>query len=219
MKLVGFGCSFTYGSELLDPNLENWDRNHENNLYRLEHCWLGKLAKKLNAEYDNLSEPGCSNYAISQIFYDWFVKRDAALECMVCVAWTATDRMSWWDNGWVHDGFIRNEKEDRFKFSFKDWVAHPERNKRTTDHAKMFVNSVCQINNIPLIQFDAIDNINVHEHPNFFMKGTSMQDCLKREGERLGKEFIAAGGHPNEQGHEYYVSLITEWIRGKKIVQ
>jgi hypothetical protein len=43
MKLVGFGCSFTYGSELLDPELEDsWDRHHENTPYREQNTWLGK---------------------------------------------------------------------------------------------------------------------------------------------------------------------------------
>jgi len=44
MKLIGFGCSFTYGSELLDPNVA-WDRHHENTLYREKHVWLGQLAE------------------------------------------------------------------------------------------------------------------------------------------------------------------------------
>ena len=219
MKLVGFGCSFTYGSELLDPNLDNWDRHHENNSYRLSNCWLGKLAQRLDADSDNLAQPACSNYAISQIFYDWISKRDPNTEYTVCVAWTATDRMSWWDNGWIHDGFIRNEQEQRFKASFRDWLTYADRNTHITLQAKMFVNSVCLAQDIPVIQFDALDNINKINYPNFHMQGTSMQECLKNEGQRLNKNFFASGGHPNEQGHEYYVELMWEWIKGRKVVQ
>ena len=226
MKLIGFGCSFTYGSELINPELEKynysfWDRHHENTPYRQRHVWLGQLADQLGYEYVNYAEPSCSNYAISQIFYDFMYGylKDTSDPIIVCVGWTHADRMSWWDKGWVHDGFIRYNSESRFKNSFKDWLAYPERNKRTTDHAKMFVNSVCALNNIPIIQFDAIRNINARDYPNFFMKGTAMDLCLEREGERLGRNFLASGGHPNELGHAYYVKLLLEWAKAKKIVQ
>ena len=57
MKLVGFGCSFTYGSELIDPELDNtfdeesqsivWDRHYANTRYRENNCWLGQLENYL----------------------------------------------------------------------------------------------------------------------------------------------------------------------------
>ena len=223
MKLVGFGCSFTYGSELIDPELEKynysfWDRHHENSPYRERHVWLGELADQLDCDYENWAQPSCSNYAISQIFYDWFTKRDTQEDVLVCVAWTATDRMSWWDNEWVHDGFIRYDSEKRYKASFKDWLTYPSRNLENTYHAKLFVNSVCSQYNIKLLQFDALDNDNERNYPNFHMQGTSMIKLLIQEGERLNKEFLASGRHPNELGHKYYVKLLLEWMQGKKIV-
>ena len=218
MTLIGFGCSFTYGSELLDPDLDNWDRHPENNPYRLSNCWLGKLATKLGVDSNNLAEPGCSNYAIGQIFYDWFTSRNVDAEYIICVGWTATNRMSWWDNGWVHDGFIRNEQETRFNPSFRDWLSYPNRDSQTTEQTKLFVNSVCSQNNLTIIQFDALKNVSTNKYPNYHMQGTSMDQILRTEGDRLGKQFLAPGGHPNELGHAYYVTLLTEWIKGKNIV-
>ena len=126
MKLIGFGCSFTYGSELLDPSIpvlspkgELWDRHVQNTQYREKHVWLGQLAERLNCNYLNLAEPACSNYAISHIFYNWLVTNDPQ-DCVVCVAWTSADRMSWWNDEWVHDGFIRNEQESRLKIHLKN---------------------------------------------------------------------------------------------------
>jgi hypothetical protein len=66
MKLIGFGCSFTYGSELIDPNIDEWDRHHSNTAYRERHCWLGELADRLDIDYTNLAEPGASNYSIQE---------------------------------------------------------------------------------------------------------------------------------------------------------
>ena len=77
MKLIGFGCSFTYGSELLNPELEQtWDQQIENIKYRENKVWLGVLAKRLGLEADNYSQPACSNYAIQEIFAEWFNSRD-----------------------------------------------------------------------------------------------------------------------------------------------
>jgi len=239
MKLIGFGCSFTYGSELLDPSIpvlspkgELWDRHVQNTQYREKHVWLGQLAEKLNCNYLNLAEPACSNYAISHIFYNWLTTNDHQ-DCVVCVAWTSADRMSWWhDDKWVHDGFIRNEQESKFQWSFKEWLALSYDNHGiVTSQAKLFVNSVCEARQIPIIQFDALDNVNdKNKYSNYHQRGLSMKQCLKNEQKRLNrpgppadgpplkKTFLTNGNHPTESGHAYYVKLMTAWIRGRKIL-
>ena len=230
MKLIGFGCSFTYGSELLDPSIL-WDRHHENTQYREKRVWLGQLAERLNCNYLNLAEPACSNYAISHIFYNWLVTNDPQ-DCIVCVAWTSADRMSWWNDEWVHDGFIRNEQESRFKNTFKEWLTLSHSHcDIVTSQAKLFVNSVCEARQIPIIQFDALDNVNdKNKYSNYHQRGLSMKQCLKNEQKRLNrpgppadgklikKTFLADGNHPNEAGHAYYVKLLAGWIRGRKIL-
>ena len=45
-----------------------------------------------------------------------------------------------------------------------------------------------------------------------------MKQVLESEGARLGKTFLADGGHPNESGHEYYVEMLYSWIKAKNIV-
>ena len=84
MKLVGFGCSFTYGSELVDLKVGT-EFHRGNTPYREQSVWLGQLAKLIDCGYDNRAEPACSNYAISQLFYDWFQSRDTQEECVVCI--------------------------------------------------------------------------------------------------------------------------------------
>mgnify|MGYP001345570749 CR=1 FL=1 len=121
-KLIGFGCSATYGSELLNPNLENsWDGQKENIKYRESKVWLGVLAKRLGLEVDNYAQPSCSNYAIQEIFAEWFNKRDIQEPVTVVIGWTNHMRNSWWheEHGWIHDGFIRNQGQELFKNSFK----------------------------------------------------------------------------------------------------
>lgn len=222
MKLAGFGCSFTYGSELLDPELANsWDRHHENTPYRERHSWLGRLAEKLDASYINLAEPAGSNFSIQEKFAGYIQNNDCS-NTIICVAWTNHLRNSWWsdkEQRWIHDGFIRNENETLFGASFKEWLTHShKRCEQATLNAKLFVNSVCEAKGIKIIQFDALSNVNSPRYSNYHMQGRSMQDVLIAEGKRLGKEFLASGGHPNEAGHTHYVDLMMEWIKAKNIV-
>ena len=73
MKLVGFGCSFTYGSELVDPDIDPADY-WANTRYRESNVWLGQLAKLLGTAWDNRAEPANSNFAIAQQVADYFIK-------------------------------------------------------------------------------------------------------------------------------------------------
>jgi hypothetical protein len=96
-KLIGFGCSATYGSELLNPNLENsWDGQKENIKYRESKVWLGVLAKRLGLEVDNYAQPSCSNYAIQEKFAEWFNSRDKQQSVIVLIGWSGHQRLSWW---------------------------------------------------------------------------------------------------------------------------
>jgi len=223
MKLIGFGCSFTYGSELLNPELEQtWDQQIENIKYRENKVWLGVLAKRLGLEADNYSQPACSNYAIQEIFAEWFNSRDVQESVTVVIGWTNHMRNSWWheDHGWIHDGFIRNQGQELFKNSFKDWVNYSKkRNEIITNNAKLFVNSVCKSHNIPIIQLNALSNVtNPYQLSNCHQGDQNMHDVLLLEGKRLNKNFLADGGHPNESGHEHYVEMLYSWIKAKNIV-
>jgi hypothetical protein len=118
----------------------------------------------------------------------------------------------------VHDGFIRNENEDMFSESFREWLTLSYlRCEQATLNAKLFVNSVCENQKIRFIQFDALPNVKTH-YNNFHQQGRHMQEVLQEEGKRLDKTFLAEGGHPNEAGHEYYTKLLHTWMRAKKIV-
>lgn len=221
MKLVGFGCSFTYGSELLDPKLEDsWDRHHENTPYREQNTWLGKLATTLNCGAINLAEPSASNFCIQEKFAE-YVQQNNCADMIICIGWTNHLRTSWWSDErqrWVHDGFIRYNEEKLFKGSFQEWLTLSYlRCEQATLNAKLFVNSVCGNQKIRFIQFDALPNVKTH-HDNFHQQGRHMQEVLREEGQRLDKTFLAEGGHPNEAGHEYYAKLLHAWMRAKKIV-
>ena len=72
MRLIGFGCSWTYGSELYDPDIGG--EYHKQNIpFRESNCWLGRLANRLGYEFDNRAEPANSNFAIAQQIAQYLV--------------------------------------------------------------------------------------------------------------------------------------------------
>ena len=224
MKLVGFGCSFTYGSELQDQDLEmDSEYYRANTPYREKHCWLGQLAEMSGCSFDNRSEPSGSNLSIQEKFADWFDSRLPDSEDVVCIAWTSHLRTSWWsdeEQRWVHDGFIRSKTEKFFRASFKEWVTSSyDRGATVTNHAKLFVNSVCQANNIKIIQFNALANVPTpYKFPNYHQGDQNMQDVLRKENINLEKNFLAPGEHPNEAGHKHYAKMLHSWAEAKKIL-
>jgi len=211
VKLVGFGCSFTYGSELVNPelNFQGAEFHRRNTRYRESNVWLGQLAKRLNATWDNRAEPANSNYAIQYQFADWFNNnRNPSERVAVCVAWTDITRFSWLDDTWTHNGTVRND--EKFLHSRKDWITSDVDHNYWTDAAKLIVNSVCKLNSIPILQFNALGVHSTTNYSGYFVDGSTMEDVLKQaQSEDDRKQLFASGGHPSEVGHFWFTKRLT----------
>jgi len=216
VKLVGFGCSFTYGSELVNPDIDPAD-HWANTRYRESNVWLGQLAKLLDATFDNRAEPANSNYAIQYQFADWFNNtRNPNDRVVVCIAWSEPQRFSWLDETWTHNSTVRND--EKFLHSRKDWIISNVDHNYWTDAAKLFVNSVCKLNNIPILQFNALGIHKSTSYNNYFLDGLTMESVLKdaqRGDDRL--DLFATGGHPNKVGHEYFTIRLHEFAKHRII--
>ena len=216
MKLVGFGCSFTYGSELQSSDIDPAD-HWANTRYRESNVWLGKLAKLLGATWDNCAEPANSNYAIQYQFADWFNNnRDPDETVAVCIAWSEPQRFSWLDETWTHNGTVRNDQ--KFLHSRKDWITSKVDHNLWTDAAKLFVNSVCKLHNIPILQFNALGDHKPTQYDNYFLDGLTMESVLKdaqQSDDRL--DLFASGGHPNTAGHEYFTIRLHDFAKQRII--
>lgn len=79
-KIVSFGDSFVFGSELAG--------NHDGSL-----SWIGLAAKKLDVSYQTLSVPGCGNENISQQVLQYF-SNNSAENVLAVINWTWGSR---WD--------------------------------------------------------------------------------------------------------------------------
>lgn len=214
MKLVGFGCSFTYGSELVDPEIGN-ELHHENTRYRERNVWLGRLANKLDVPWDNLAEPANSNFAIAQQVADYFLNtRNSNEKIVICIGWTARTRMSWYSDRWTHNGFAGGEHG--WARSAREWVVNSNSASHDmfTHNAKLMVNSICSANNVPILQFNALGDHKSTNYPNYFIDGVSMDSMIKRamqDDPRL--DLVASDGHPNEAGHEYFTIRLHDFAK------
>jgi len=74
MKIVGFGDSFVYGSEL--QNNDNGDKS-----------WVAQCAKKLGADYETTSVPGCGNENISMQILTYFANNPKE-NTLAVINWT-----------------------------------------------------------------------------------------------------------------------------------
>jgi hypothetical protein len=71
MKIVGFGDSFVYGSEL----------KHE------KHSWVSQCAEKLGYEYETTAVPGCGNENISMQILTYFANNSKE-NTLAVINWT-----------------------------------------------------------------------------------------------------------------------------------
>lgn len=80
MKIVSFGDSFVYGTELLD--------NHDGSK-----SWIGQASKKLGFDYITHAVPGCGNDHIARQIYSWF-SNNSNQDTLAVINWTWMNR---WD--------------------------------------------------------------------------------------------------------------------------
>lgn len=219
MRLIGFGCSWTYGSELVDPDVG--DEYHKENIpFRESNCWLGRLANRLGCEFDNRAEPANSNFAIAQQIAQYFLNSYNNEKIIICIGWTAKTRMSWYDTKWIHNGFVN--AENGWTRSAKEWVIRStdETYEMYTNNAKLFANSICKLKGVPIIQFNAIGSHESTNYDNYFIDGSTMDTMLRRAmQEDSRKQFFCKGDHPNVEGHEYFTRRLTDFVKSHIIIE
>ena len=231
MHILGIGCSFTYGSELVAPGV-SWDMHHENISYREQHVWLGQLAQHYSATYDNRGQPSGSNMYIWQTVCKYIQQNPTPRnDLLIAIAWTNIDRMSWYhddENRWVHSGFVRFNDNPRpvdacFRNSVVEWIKHSMGHQRQWDITlRMRTNALLEKYGARYVQFNALNPLRGYVHDsstvpypafqNTFMGNNNMYDWLCKT---HGDSVIAKGLHPNEQGHALWAEQMTHYLDAK----
>ena len=231
MHILGIGCSFTYGSELVGPTV-SWDMHHENNWYREHHVWLGQLAQHYDATHDNRGQPSGSNMYIWQTVCDYIQQNPTPRDdLLIAIAWSSIDRMSWYhdlDKRWVHSGFVRfnpnpHPADACFRNSCVEWIKHSLAHQREWDVSlRMSTNALLESYGARYVQFNALpptkgydgdkNPISYPQFANTYMGNNNMYDWLRNT---HGNGVFADGDHPKERGHALWAEQITHYLDAK----
>lgn len=225
-KIVGFGDSWMYGDELLDPVLAQthpdahfcWVQNVE---YREKNCFLGQLGKHYGVPTENFGIPGGSLTSTQWTFQWWLDHETLPLdECLVLVGLTNADRLTFYNPEHVH---YSNDPEWNM-FVHSSWVEYgssvvtqewrdmvkrclvlsacDDFNRINYHNAVLFFDGVACRNRIPMIQFNIMPAERTVENiPTLPWPKHAWTHWFRDHSENQNRELIKPDGHPNEIGH------------------
>lgn len=228
-KIVGFGDSWMWGDELLDPVLHDHPDRHpvliENTKYRESHCFLGLLGQHYGVPVENFGWPGGSQQSALWC-YLWCLEHETEIEqCLVLVGHTDANRASFYNPN--HVSYANDPPWNRFVHS--SWV-HSGGGKFQDDWVKMvklhmLLTESCQLDRLTyqqsvlffegqhrinqnLLQFNVMPPPIKMDQSSLLWSDRSMSTMLNG---LARNDIFAPCGHPNEVGHGLIRDLlITE---------
>jgi hypothetical protein len=225
-KIVGFGDSWMYGDELIDPRLleENSDAHASdfaNTDYRTSHCFLGLLGEKYNVPVENFGVPGGSMQSSIWTFLWWLENEKLPLEdCLILIGHTDSDRLSFYNP--AHISYSDDPPWNKFVHS--TWVEYgsssvPKDFRQMIKQQLVLTNCIefCKLNYMQtVLMFDGIAsrrNLNMKQFhimpeemslnvPTAIWPGFCTTLWFRDHPANQQRELVKPGGHPNEVGHE-----------------
>jgi hypothetical protein len=234
-KIVGFGDSWMYGDELLDPNLVTHEHAHAtlhlNTPYREGHSFLGLLGAHYGVPTENFGIPGGSLESTEWTYLWWLDHEPQPEQCLVLIFLTESNRASFYNpnhihysndppwnkfvhSTWVHFGssVIGPEFTDMIK-RYLVLTECPElwdlRYRRTVmlfdSHALRAGITTMMFNTMPPVR--RMPGITTLRWPDFAWTEYFRDHALNRD-----RGLIMPGGHPNERGHEIIRDMLIPEI-------
>lgn len=235
-KIVGFGDSWMYGDELLDPALAardpeahcSWDQNTD---YRESHCFLGQLGRHYGLPVENFGIPGGSLESTEWTYLWWLDHEPDPRRCLVVIFLTESNRASFYNPQHVH--YSNDPPWNRFVHStwvhfgssvigpdFTDMIKRylvltecPDLWHLRYQRAVILFDANAQRENIATLMFNtlppvkSVPNIQTLIWPEFAWTLYFREHPGNRE-----RELIKPGGHPNERGHEIIRDMLIPEI-------
>jgi hypothetical protein len=230
-KIVGFGDSYMWGDELLDPALIDHPDAHpvlmQNTCYRESNCFLGRLGSHYGLPTENFGWPGGSLQSTIWTYLWWIEHESVPLDqCLVLIALTDANRHSFYEvdhvayandppwnrfvhSSWVHSGkaTIQASWEDMVKkhMTLTDCLALWQLNYR---QAVLFFHGQRE-NHAGLLQFNTLEPVTVVNKSTVLWPDQNLRSQLNSLPDH--QHLLAPMGHPNILGHEWVASrLIPE---------
>ena len=228
-KIVGFGDSWMYGDELLDPELVKKNSAahacwYQNDLYRNRHNFLGLLGQHYAVPVENFGIPGGSMQSSIWTFQWWLDHEPCPEECLVLIAHTDSDRFSLYDpnhvsysnnppwNKFVHSSWVEygaSEIPEQFRTMIKQQLVLTNCRELSQLNYKQTVqlfDGVAARRNLNMMQFHIMPAEVEMDLPTMIWPEFSTTLWFRDHPGNRNRELVMPGGHPNEIGHQ----MITE---------
>jgi len=226
-KIVGFGDSWVYGDELLDPEYAKKVKTaHPNDIqnkpYREKNCFLGLLGEYYDVPVENFGIAGGSLQSSIWTFLWWYEneKEFDLSECLILVGHTDSDRSSFYDpnhvvyeddppwnrfahSSWVEYGFMGISKEMReMAKMYTVLTDSPNLRRLNYMQAALFFDGVAKSHNLQLYQFHIMPREVELNLDTIIWDGEDTTTWFRDHPANQRRELIKEVGHPNEIGHE-----------------
>jgi hypothetical protein len=215
--LIAFGCSFTYGDELLDPNIKPGEpcNSRHNDDYRNSHCYAGIVAEHFGLDFVNTAFPGGSLESIRYALY-WAEKNYNLENTVLLAGITQAHRMSYFDqdlsgipwNKHRHSTWLKGDTITEWGKLNQSW------------YKLCFCNEWEKFNLYQTVKTFEGANASTVLLPVFKNEPDFESKCkadfvLEKE---LDKNHCAPNGHPNESGHQKIAIRLIEYINSAKLL-
>ena len=229
-KIVGFGDSWIWGDELLDPLLADRPDAHpvlvENTLYRESKCFLGLLGNHYKIPVENFGIAGGSMQSAVWT-YMWWLENEKLdpRDCLILVGHTDANRTSFYNpahvsypndppwNRFIHSAWVHNGSNS----VSRDWETMVKLNMVLTDcrassklnyqQNLLFYEGQHHALSKNILQFCTIGYPEIISASNLAWTDSSLKSLLGNH-----REWLAPCGHPNELGHEELCNILINQI-------
>ncbi len=234
-QLVSFGCSWTFGDELLDPRLEGrvkYPSNPLNDEYRKAHSFPGLVAEHFGWDYKCLAFPGASLRAMMWNLEWWLDNstEEEIQESLVLVGLTSESRQSWYnpfyqqrDADWgihrySHSIWIQGPDDIKDEPYSKEWkqyeklymtLSESEQTRELNYKECVYAfDAAAARYNIPVMQYDVLSQMHKISLPTLHNHCTSIMEKIVLRDKPRKDPLFKPGLHPNEKGHK----IISEYL-------
>jgi hypothetical protein len=234
-KIVGFGDSWMFGDELLDPELQQKHSDahtcwHQNNAYRDSHNFLGLVAQHYGVPMENFGIAGGSMQSSMWTFLWWLDHEPEPEQCLILIGHTDSDRLSFYNPN--HVSYANDSPWNRFIHS--TWVEYgssvvPQEFRNMVKQQLVLTNcsELAKLNyqqtllsfdgiaarrNLQMMQFQIMPEDIKLGLPTQIWPGFSTTMWFRNHPGNQQRELVMPGGHPNEIGHKMIAEKLISTI-------
>lgn len=232
-RIVGFGDSWIWGDELLDPELSQLHpgihvSDPRNQAYRENHCFLGQLARHFDVPAENFGWPGGSLKSTIWTYLWWLENSGQDVKnSLVLIGLTNSYRHSFYNpthrsqdnfdppwNRFVHDQWIRSAPhlfadpwQQLAKLNIALTQDEVSLRRQYQEAAWFFHGQHLAFKENIILQFNIVDPPCYLGLSSFVLGESSLENYLKRF-----TDVTAPGNHPNLAGHDLISKKLIDEI-------